>query len=52
MPVDDPRFEEVQDINDVAKHLKTEIADFFVNYKKLEPNKWAKVKDWKDSEAA
>jgi inorganic pyrophosphatase len=31
--------------------LKTEIADFFVNYK-LEPMKWVKVKEWKDVNAA
>jgi len=52
VPVNDPRFEEIQDINDVGKHLKTEIADFFVNYKRLEPKKWVKIKEWGDAKAA
>jgi inorganic pyrophosphatase len=52
VPVDDPRFDEIQDLNDIAKHLKTEIADFFVNYKRLEPKKWVKVKEWRDAKAA
>jgi inorganic pyrophosphatase len=52
VPVDDPRFDEIRDIGDIAKHLKTEIADFFVNYKRLEPKKWVKVKEWKDAKAA
>ena len=52
VPIGDPRFQEVTDIRDVAEHLKAEIADFFLNYKKLEPKKWVKVKGWKDANAA
>ncbi len=52
VPVGDPRFQDVKDIKDVAKHLKAEIADFFLSYKKLEPKKWVKVKGWKDAKAA
>lgn len=52
VPVGDPRFEEIQDVNDIGKHLKTEIADFFVNYKRLEPKKWVKTKEWEGANAA
>lgn len=52
VPVNDPRFDEVYNYSTMAHHLRTEIADFFLNYKKLEPHKWVKVKEWKDSPAA
>jgi len=52
VPLDDPRFEEVRNLDDISKHLKAEIAEFFVSYKKLEPKKWVKVKDWQDAKAA
>ncbi|MEM3429661.1 MAG: inorganic diphosphatase [Candidatus Bathyarchaeia archaeon] len=52
VPVCDPRFEEVSEITNVARHLQVEIADFFLNYKRLEPNKWVKVKGWKDADSA
>lgn len=52
VPVNDPRFEETQNIDDVAKHLKAEIADFFVNYKRLEPKNLVKIKEWGDAKAA
>ena len=32
--------------------MKAEIADFFLNYKKLEPRKWVRVKGWKDAKTA
>lgn len=52
VPIGDPRFQDVTDIADVASHLKAEIEDFFLNYKRLEPKKWVKVKDWKDANDA
>lgn len=52
VPVGDPRFEEVTDVKDIAKHLKAEIADFFLTYKRLEPKKWVKVKEWKEAKTA
>ncbi len=52
VPVGDPRFQEVADVADIAKHLKAEIADFFLSYKKLEPKKWVKVKEWKNARTA
>ena len=52
VPVGDPMFEEIHDLDNIAKHLKTQISDFFVNYKRLEPRKWVKIKEWKGSNAA
>ena len=52
VPIGDPRFQEVTDVANMARHLQLEIADFFLNYKKLEPSKWVKVKGWKDATAA
>jgi len=48
----DPRFQEIQDINDLPEHLKKEIRMFWENYKKLEPNKWVKLKEFKDKKEA
>lgn len=52
VPLTDPRFEELTDCSLMATHLRAEIADFFLNYKNLEPRKWVKVKEWKDSPTA
>ncbi|HJX23614.1 MAG TPA: inorganic diphosphatase [Candidatus Bathyarchaeia archaeon] len=52
VPIRDPRWNEVADIKDLGKHIRFEIADFFLNYKKLEPEKWVNVKEWMDSKAA
>ena len=48
----DPRFEEIKDINNLSSHSKSEIKEFFNIYKRLEPNKWVKVKDFKSKEEA
>jgi inorganic pyrophosphatase len=52
VPLNDPRFEEYKDINDVPQHLLKEIQEFFETYKRLEPKKWAKFKEWRNAEAA
>ncbi len=52
VPISDPRFQEVTDVRDIAQHLRAEIADFFLHYKKLEPKKWVKIKGWKNVKAA
>ena len=48
----DPRFQEIQDINDLPEHFKKEIRTFLENYKKLEPGKWVKLKEFKDKKEA
>ncbi len=36
VPVNDPRYKEVNDIDDLPKAVLNEIAEFFRSYKKLE----------------
>ena len=50
--VNDARFEGYQDITDIHKHRLIEIQEFFETYKRLEPHKWVKVKEWKSSQEA
>jgi inorganic pyrophosphatase len=52
VPLNDPRFEEYKDIGNVPQHLLKEIQEFFETYKRLEPKKWAKFKEWRNAEAA
>lgn len=48
----DPRFANINDIDDLPEHTKKEIKEFFENYKNLEPGKWVKLKDFKPKEEA
>jgi len=48
----DPRFKEIQNVDDLPSHLKREIKEFFEIYKRLEPGKWVKVKEFKSKEEA
>ena len=43
----DPRWVHVRDIGDLTDKQRQEIRDFFENYKKLEPGKWVKLKEFK-----
>lgn len=52
VPVSDPRFEGFSGLSDVHPHLLREIQEFFETYKRLEPKKWVKFKDWKDVDEA
>ena len=52
VPLNDPRFEEYKDIGDVPQHLLKEIQEFFETYKRLEPKKWAKFKEWRNANEA
>ena len=49
-PVNDARFDGYQDISDVHPHQLKEIQEFFETYKRLEPRKWAKFKEWKNAQ--
>ena len=40
----DPRFKEIQDIDDIGEHYKKEIKVYLEDYKKLEPGKYEHVK--------
>ncbi|MDI6591766.1 MAG: inorganic diphosphatase [Patescibacteria group bacterium] len=48
----DPRFKEIQDVEDLPEHLKKEIKEFFKNYKKLEPGKWVKIREFRGKKIA
>ena len=48
----DPRWKEVRELNDLKEAQRNEIKEFFETYKRLEPNKWVKVQDFKPREEA
>jgi inorganic pyrophosphatase len=52
VPVDDPRFNGINDIKDVHPHELKEIQEFFETYKRLEPKKWVKFKMWRNTKEA
>jgi inorganic pyrophosphatase len=52
VPVKDPRFNHIQDYQDIPEHVRREIQEFFETYKRLEPNKWVKFKEWKSLQDA
>lgn len=52
VPAKDPRFNSINDIQDVEEAIKKEIAHFFEQYKALEPGKWVKVTGWKGEKDA
>lgn len=51
VPINDPRCNDINDINDVSSHLLDEIAHFFKEYKHLE-GKVTEVKGWENAEKA
>lgn len=48
----EPRLAHIDTIEDIPEHTKKEIKDFFETYKRLEPNKWVKVKAWDSKDKA
>ncbi|MCI6217073.1 MAG: inorganic diphosphatase [Helicobacter sp.] len=48
----DPRYEKIKSLDDLPQITLDRIKNFFETYKTLEPNKWVKVKDFKDVAAA
>lgn len=51
VPVDDPRFNDINDLADLNKHFIKEATHFFETYKKVQ-NKEVKIGEWKDAQAA
>lgn len=51
VPVDDPRFDDVQDIADLNPHFVKEMSHFFETYKKIQ-NKEVSVGQWNGKEKA
>jgi inorganic pyrophosphatase len=50
VPAEDPRYNEVKSIKDIAPHRLEEIAEFFRTYKNLE-KKVTEIQGWKDVDA-
>ena len=48
----DPFFANIEDVSDLADAYKNKIKHFFESYKKLEPGKWVKTKDFLGKDAA
>jgi len=48
----DPSFDEIKDLDDIAKHTLAKIRNFFETYKMLEPNKWVKVQGFENKASA
>ncbi len=48
----DPFYADIKDLSDLNEATKKMIKHFFENYKKIEANKWVKVKNFLDKEAA
>ena len=51
-PKIDPRFKDIDDIDDIPQAIKDKIKHFFEHYKELEPGKWVKVTGWRGKEEA
>lgn len=51
VPTFDPRYNDVKDLEDVARHLLLEIENFFATYKTLE-GKETKMMGWRDIQKA
>ena len=52
VPAKDPRWDWVQDVDDIPEYTRKEIEHFFEHYKDLEPNKWVKTESWGDAAEA
>ena len=48
----DPRYDRIKSLEDLPQITLDRIKNFFETYKMLEPNKWVKVKEYKDLNAA
>jgi inorganic pyrophosphatase len=51
VPINDPRFADIQDLGDVNKHTLKEISHFFLTYKQLQ-NKEVTLGEWEGKDAA
>lgn len=51
VPVEDPKYKNFNDIDDVPSHILDEIGEFFKTYKNLE-NKEVEINGWENSQMA
>jgi Inorganic pyrophosphatase len=52
VPLGDPRWDQVRDLDDISAHLRSEIHHFFEIYKALEPGKSTSTTGFEGREAA
>lgn len=52
VPADDPRFDQIKDLNNLPVHTKREIKNFWENYVELQPDKKIKIRGWSGKEKA
>ena len=52
VPAKDPRWQHIQDVNDIPEQTRKEIEHFFARYKDLEPGKFVNIEGWGDAAAA
>lgn len=52
MPKVDNKFKDYNDVTDIPQKTRDDLKYFFENYKKGEPGKWVKIKDWKGKQEA
>ena len=52
VPTEDPRFDHLQDLEDIPQQTVDEIDEFFTTYKNLEEGKEVETLGWEDKAAA
>jgi len=52
VPSEDPRYDDIQDVDDLTDQQKAEISEFFETYKNLEAGKETETLGWEDRAAA
>ncbi|MFC7081033.1 inorganic diphosphatase [Halorussus caseinilyticus] len=52
VPSEDPRYDNVQDVEDLSDQQKDEISEFFETYKNLEAGKQTETLGWEDKASA
>ena len=52
VPHKDPRWQHIQDIDDVPEQTRKELEHFFARYKDLEPGKFVNIEGWGDAAEA
>jgi inorganic pyrophosphatase len=52
VPSEDPRYDHVEDLDDLTEQTTAEIAEFFETYKNLEAGKQTEVLGWEDAQSA
>jgi inorganic pyrophosphatase len=52
VPSEDPRFDHIEDLEDIPQQILDEIDEFFSTYKNLEAGKEVETLGWEDKETA